>query len=66
MATISSHPPGHGAHIAGAPPRTVPERNGTLPGAPTSDEPDGRTADDPARVSKPESAERRSKGESKA
>ena len=61
MATISSHPPGHGAQIAGAPPRTVPERNGTLPGAPTSDEPVGRTADDAARVSKPESAGRRSK-----
>ena len=62
MASTSSHPPGHGAHIAGAPPRTVPERNGTAPGAPTSDEPVGRTADDAARVSKPESAGRRSKG----
>jgi len=62
MASISSHPPGHGAHIAGAPPRTVPERNGTLPGAPTPDEPVGRTAVDPARVSKPESAGQRSKG----
>ena len=32
MASTSSHPPGHGAHIAGAPPRTVPERNGTATG----------------------------------
>ncbi len=46
----------------GAPPQTAPERNGTLPRAPTPDTGGGRTAVDPAAGAKPGSAERHSKG----
>jgi 1-acyl-sn-glycerol-3-phosphate acyltransferase len=62
MATSSSQPLGRGTRLAGMPPRTAPQRNGTLPRAPTPDKADGRTALDPAAVAKPGSAERHSKG----
>ena len=62
MATSSSQPPGQGAQPNGAPPRTAPERNGTLPREPTPDKANGRAAVDPAAGAKPGSAERHSKG----
>ena len=58
MATSSSQPPGQGARPNGAPPRTAPERNGTLPREPTPDKANGRAAVDPAAGAKPGSAER--------
>jgi 1-acyl-sn-glycerol-3-phosphate acyltransferase len=62
MATSSSQPLGQGSRVAGAPPRTAPERNGTLARPPTPDKTDGRTAVDPPAGAKPGSAERHSKG----
>ena len=62
MATASSQPPGQGAPLAGAPPRTAPERNGTLPHAPATDTANGRQGPKPAAVADTPSAERRSEG----
>jgi hypothetical protein len=66
MATSSSPPPRGWAQPDGAPPRTAPWLDGTLPPASTPVKANGRTTLDPAAVAKPGSAERRSKGESKA
>ena len=62
MATSSSRPPGQGAHLAGAPPRAAPERNGTLPRATTMENGNGRPVLDPAPGLKHGRAGRRSKG----
>ncbi len=62
MATVSSQPPGQGAPLAGAPPRTAPERNGTLPHATAPDTVNGRQGREPAAVADTPSAERRPEG----
>ena len=62
MATVSSQPPGQGAPLAAAPPRTAPERNGTLPHAPAPDKANGRQGREPAAEADDPSAERRAEG----
>jgi 1-acyl-sn-glycerol-3-phosphate acyltransferase len=62
MATKSSRPLGQGPHLDRAPPRTAPERNGTLPLAATVDRGNGRAPLDPDAVARSGRAERRSSG----
>ena len=62
MATIPSPPPRGWAQPDGAPSRGKTYVCGPLPGGPTLDEANGRTAREPSPVAKSASAERRSKG----
>ena len=62
MAIKSSLPRGQRAHLDDAPPRTAPERNGTLPLAAPVVQGNGRAPLDPDERAKSGSAERRSKG----
>ena len=62
MATSTSQRLEQGAQLAGAPPRTGPERNGTLPRAPTPGQANGRAPLDPGVSGKSGNADRRSKG----